>query len=474
MNLGSKESIVLATILHEGADDLSPFLKRLIDNAPESFDDPRHGKIAVAIRHLIRKGEIIHAGSVADAIGNGFDCAVDYIRGLLGSNIGVQAAEYEAQCLWEAFGPRRLAGIGLDLQNALNAAPQQFKSIASRVQDAIELIVSDDGTESDIESRRFCAERTPPPFRAVYTLNDCCIATPGNIQTLTAGIKVGKTAALEAAMASTMAGVQNADCFGFWSDNPQCFALLHFDCEQSPDDHWFSIHRILKRAGLSSPPPWFYSYCLTGKNHKQGWQAVQAVIRRAGNECPGFHSVFLDGAADFVADVNDAAECNAFVAALHDLAIAKDCPITSVIHFNPGSEKSRGHLGSQLERKAETNLRLDKTDGVTVIWSDKQRRAPILKDSGPCFRWNDELKMHVSVAPLRELKDESKREKLRLLFGELFDGRPGMKYSEMVEKLQEKPHKLSPTTAENRIHDAAKLGVIAKGVARIYTLAVYE
>jgi hypothetical protein len=34
--------------------------------------------------------------------------------------------------------------------------------------------------------------------------------------------------------------------------------------------------------------------------------------------------------------------------------------IVGVIHFNPGGEKTRGHLGSQLERKAETNLRLDK------------------------------------------------------------------------------------------------------------------
>ena len=68
-----------------------------------------------------------------------------------------------------------------------------------------------------------------------------------------------------------------------------------------------------------------------------------------------------------------------------------------MIHFNPGSEKSRGHLGSQLERKAETNLILEKNkDEVTRIYSVKNRRAGIPKSEGPCFRYDEESRLHIT------------------------------------------------------------------------------
>jgi hypothetical protein len=156
---------------------------------------------------------------------------------------------------------------------------------------------------------------------------------------------------------------------------------------------------MLRRIHLPKPPPWFYSYCLTGLGFKAATECFLHSLQIAADTHGGIHSAFLDGIADFVSDVNDPAEANAFIAQLQDLAIQFDAPITGVIHFNPGSDKSRGHLGSQFERKAETNLRLDKTNEITTIWSEKQRRAPIPKGSGPSFTWSDEAQMHVSCQP---------------------------------------------------------------------------
>jgi hypothetical protein len=121
-----------------------------------------------------------------------------------------------------------------------------------------------------------------------------------------------------------------------------------------------------------------------------------------------------------VVDVNDSAESNAFVAAYHDLAIRHKCPVIGVLHLNPGSEKSRGHLGSQLERKSETNLRLETDGEFTEIWSARQRRTPILKGSGPRFRWDDEVKMHVSVESGREARLAVKAETARTYADDVF------------------------------------------------------
>ena len=174
------------------------------------------------------------------------------------------------------------------------------------------------------------------------------------------------------------------------------------------------------------------------------------------------------GASDFVADVNDPAECNAFVATLHGMGIERDCPIIPVIHFNPGTEKSRGHLGSQLERKAETNLRLDKENGITTVWGDKQRRAPIPKGTGPCFIWDEVAQMHVSTETRQSAKEAEKCEALTMLADDIFSNRPAMRYCDMVATVKERL-KVSESTAARKVKELSRLGILEKSVAGLWT-----
>jgi hypothetical protein len=91
---------------------------------------------------------------------------------------------------------------------------------------------------------------------------------------------------------------------------------------------------------------------------------------------------------------NDPDEAFAFIEEWQQLADKYQMVIVCVRHENPGSEtgKTRGHLGSQLERKAESNLRLLKEDIVTVIYREKSRGAHIPKDKGPRFHWSDKIR----------------------------------------------------------------------------------
>jgi hypothetical protein len=94
--------------------------------------------------------------------------------------------------------------------------------------------------------------------------------------------------------------------------------------------------------------------------------------------CGGIYCVLLDGVGDLVLDVNDIAETQNFVIELHALAIRYDCPIIGVLHENPGdkTEKQRGHLGSQLERKAESNIRLVKDSDESRSFTPKSPGTP--------------------------------------------------------------------------------------------------
>ena len=133
--------------------------------------------------------------------------------------------------------------------------------------------------------------------------------------------------------------------------------------------------------------------------------------------------MFLDGIADFIADPNDTAEAFDWVDELHQLAIKYDTVIVCVLHENPGSEigKTRGHLGSQLERKAETNLRLEKdADGVTVVF-ERSRQAHIPKENGPRFMWSDEAKRHVSCeTKRRRSRMRSRAVEFRMFVAQVF------------------------------------------------------
>jgi len=329
----------------------------------------------------------------------------------------------------------------VDKDTAFYNTTANAAAIPTEPQTAIELI---------LQQRKFNPNITPPSLRTVYSLDEQVIATPGNLATITAMPKAGKTATIGGMIASVIAECSGGDFLGFSSSNPNSLALLHFDSEQSPDDHWHQVARALKRAGLQKPPPWLYSYCLTGLGYAQAWECVCEATRRASNQHPGIHSILIDGAADLVNDVNDPTESNDFVATLHGNAIQYDCPIISAIHFNPGGEKTRGHLGSQLERKAETNLRLDKPHEVTTIWSNKQRRAPIPKATGPCFLWSDEAGMHITCETGNDRREAAKEERMRVEVQKVFRDSKAMRYSDLKSTVMSRLS-VSDRTAEKKI-----------------------
>ena len=248
-----------------------------------------------------------------------------------------------------------------------------------------------------MQAAEFDETITPPPLVPIYSLAGVVICTPGNLTSVGAQVKVGKSALIIAMMASAMSQDVDRDFLTASGYNAAGKAVLYVDTEQSKDDFWWSVDRAKRRAGLTQRPEWLKAYTLTSFDARSARRALRIAMARLAEQFGGIHSVIIDGIADLVLDVNDAEECNGLVSELHALAIRYECAIICVIHHNPGSVKTRGHLGSQIERKAETNLTLEKEDEVTVVWSAKQRRAPIDKATGPRFRWDDELRMHVTV-----------------------------------------------------------------------------
>src|SRR5262245_10172010 len=144
-----------------------------------------------------------------------------------------------------------------------------------------------------LEERRFKPGIAPPEIRPIYTLRGRVIATPGNLVAITSAIKTGKSAVVGAMAASVMAEGRNIESLGFESSNAEGRALLHFDTEQSADDHWHQAARALRRAERGQPPEWFCSYCLTGLQMKVARDCIAAGLRLASERHGGVHSVLI-------------------------------------------------------------------------------------------------------------------------------------------------------------------------------------
>lgn len=297
----------------------------------------------------------------------------------------------------------------------------------------------------------------PPEEPCTYSLNGVEIAHPGNLVGITAQQASGKSSSTTAALAAPMAlEPASCDCLGWESRNPNGYAILHFDTEQSRKDHDNLIRRAIRRAGIQEPPEWLQSYSMVGWDIPDMLKGLRASLSQAMRDFGGIHSVWLDGIADFVTSVNEEEECMALVRRLHALSDEFSTVLFNVLHLNPGSDfKSRGHLGSQLERKSETVLQLKKdSDEVVTIFSSKSRRAPIPESRGHRFHWSNEWNMHITCQSQIEESNEKKQgevyEILKKVWGENTEMR--MKSGDLVAQIKKKI-KCSDRTAYNKITD---------------------
>jgi len=143
--------------------------------------------------------------------------------------------------------------------------------------------------------------------------------------------------------------------------------LIHFDTEQG---HWHSqrvFKRVVDMANVKDVGC-YQTFALRTISYKQRLQFIEFILKE-NKDKNGL--VIIDGIADLVSDVNNLEESNLCVQKIMEWSAKFNCHIITVIHSNYGSDKPTGHLGSFLEKKAETVIELElnttNKEWVTVI-----------------------------------------------------------------------------------------------------------
>ena len=86
--------------------------------------------------------------------------------------------------------------------------------------------------------------------------------------------------------------------------------------------------------------------------------------------------VVVDGISDLMYNTNDIEESDRIVGSLMAYSTRYGCHIMVVLHTNPNSDKARGHIGSTLQRKAETVLYVHKVSECSIVEPQFCRNEP--------------------------------------------------------------------------------------------------
>ena len=258
---------------------------------------------------------------------------------------------------------------------------------------------AEDSADASVwERMQECAfdELSPPPHQPpLLGLDGTGILWTQNIHTLVAQSKAGKTQAKAAAMHTMFTGERT---LGFTIDKPITGKIAYLDFEQDAED----FHSAMMRAG--APKERLLAYSLAGFSSKDAQIAARVVLEKN----PDIVALFLDGYADLSSDVNDQESAVALAAEWMAMAKKHDVAILGVLHLNPNSDtKSRGHLGSQLERKSKVVLQIDTdSEGVRETYTRFSRKREVCKGHGVQWKWCDFEDGFVEIS---ESKSEQKQ-----------------------------------------------------------------
>ena len=278
---------------------------------------------------------------------------------------------------------------------------------------------------------------------AVVAINSVPVGSAGNLMAITGSEGSGKSNYLGALLAGTMVSeFTKTDLLGLEvARNEQQKAVLYYDTEQSEEQLYKNLKQIVRRAQCQAPPPWFRTYGLVGMGRKDRMISILHSMDRFYYAYGGIHLVVIDGIADLIDGVNDEERSVFLIEELFRLAAIYRTCIVCVLHLSPSGYKLRGHLGSEIQRKAAGIISIEKDDDKqnSIVKALKVRDGSPLDIPQVIIGWDDELKYHVLLPDSYRTKgQERKVSDLADIARDIFHDTTTVTYTHLVAELKER------------------------------------
>ena len=284
-------------------------------------------------------------------------------------------------------------------------------------------------------------ENPPDASKSIVAVNGVPLGTQDNLLCITGGEGTGKSNYVAAILTGTL-GTERLPAertLGLEiTPNPNGLAVLHYDTEQSEAQLHKNLGKTLQRASLKNVPKFYHSLYLASLSRKDRLKLIRESMDLFHHKHGGIHLVVIDGIADLIRSANDETESIAIVDELYRLAGIYNTCIICVLHFVPNGIKLRGHIGSELQRKAAGILSIEKDDNpeYSVVKVLKVRDGSPLDVPMMLFGWDKAEDMHVYRG--EKSKEDKERRKTDELIGvvrEAFRKNLKLTYQELCEVL---------------------------------------
>ena len=274
---------------------------------------------------------------------------------------------------------------------------------------------------------------TIPP--KILFVGDCTIATFGNFSASTGKAKSKKTFNISAMVA---AAVTNSTVLNYRACLPEGKRnILYFDTEQSKFHCHSVLERIYKLSGLSlkEDDPRLMFWGLREYTPKLRIAVIDYALRKYDE----VGLVIIDGLRDLMYDINNGKEATDVMTVLMAWTSVYELHIHTVLHLNKNDNNPRGHIGTELENKAETVLIISKNtmnnsvsevkpmhmrdkEFTTFAFHIDENKLPVLDSS-----------MSVTVVKPREKSLVSHDNEVHQeVLGKLFEENTPTKYNDLV------------------------------------------
>ena len=164
--------------------------------------------------------------------------------------------------------------------------------------------------------------------------------------------------------------------------------ILYVDTEQGKNHCQIVLNRILRLAGL--PKDCDADNLTMLALRKYSPEVRLAITEEAIGMISDLGLVIIDGIRDFIHDINSPGESTDVISKFMQWTDDRQIHIHTILHQNKNDEHARGHVGTELNNKAETGMQIepDKDDKfisiVEAIHSRDREFEPF------AFRVNDD------------------------------------------------------------------------------------
>lgn len=262
-----------------------------------------------------------------------------------------------------------------------------------------------DRVEALIKPYLIDMDKALPEEQPLISIDGSCVCSRGNISAICGEAKSKKTFLASALVASAIAiPYDGLDNFKSVAKNMN-LNVLWVDTEQGERHVRRVVDRIstmtgAKLGGLTSEPK-----LTTLRLRELSPQERYTIMVETIHHYP-FDLIVIDGIADLQRNTNDLEESDALVGLLMALSTNTNTHILCVLHTNPGTDKARGHLGSALQRKAETVIYVHRNGECSVVEPQFCRNEPFERFA---FRISDEGIPQLCDVPQSESYDTNHR-----------------------------------------------------------------